>query len=173
MKKRFTLVLLVTLLSFSLSIVFAQQNEKKMTYSEKPTIGIQSKKPNVGEGFVAPDSLPTPNLFQLESTTGELQGGSCSIRKTSSTSVEGYGKTVATAKVDKLGYTLYFQVWSGSEWVNIDNVKNSANNAQVIFEYHNENVITGKYYRVKVKHFVTDDGQTTTATSYSDYILVD
>lgn len=140
-------------------------------YSTKPTEGIESPYADYGFAYNSgiTNNLSTDSVLQY----GEISSYTCSIYKVSSGYIKGYGKTVATTMVDEIGYTLYFQMWNGYSWINIDSTSNTGYNTTNVQDYHYRTVQPNKYYRVKAVHYVLDNGIKNTTESTSTYIFVD
>lgn len=159
------------LILFISIIVVAANATPTRKYSVKPTEGVESPYADYGSAYNSnvSNNLSTNAVTQY----GEISSYACSINKVSSGYVKGYGKTVATMLVDEIGYILYFQMWDGYNWINIDSISNVGYNTTNMQDYHFKTVQPNKYYRVKVEHYVLDNGIKDTAESTSTYIFVD
>jgi hypothetical protein len=138
------------------------------TYSEKPTEGIESSYADFGYSY---NGEKNNNLSAIAQYGGILSYA-CEIYNVSSGYVKGFGKTNATMLVDEIGYTIYFQMWDGYQWANVDSITNIGYNTTNIQDYHFKTVSPNKYYRVNTEHYVIDSGIEDTTTSTSSYILV-
>ncbi|RJE85089.1 hypothetical protein D3P07_21185 [Paenibacillus sp. 1011MAR3C5] len=82
--------------------------------------------------------------------------------------------TVTNAKstVSEVGGTIQLQEWSGTSWINlVPTAPYSNKNATLATGNMTKSVRSGYYYRAKVTHFVTHNGTTETAVSYSETVL--
>lgn len=171
MKKIFGTMIVMLIFFTAATAGFAQAS----TYSVKPTNGIEADNPGLGTGYAVPAMQGSKSSFSSLSasgTYGSFQYGSCSLEWVSSGYVKGYGSTVSTMASGEVGYTLYFQMWDGYTWNDITSVKEAGYYVIDVSDFHFKTVITGKYYRVRVEHYVIDAGVKTTGTSYSSYVYV-
>jgi len=127
-----------------------------------------------GEATV-PQTSPPPMMVQpmavfegytyLKSSSENLSIGSNLIAVASA-------GTNAKTTVSEIGGTIQLQEWSGTSWINlVPTTPYSQKNTLSSTGIMTKSVRSGYYYRAKVTHFVTHNGMTETAISYSDTVL--
>lgn len=168
MKKHFKISVLIILFVSILGIKAEASSYPKC--SIKPTEGVESSYSDYGYSYETKTNsgLTTNAITQ----NGAISSYASEIYKVSSGYVKGYGKTVATMLVDEIGYTIYFQMWDGYNWINVSSVHNSGMNTTYIQDYHFKVVTPNRYYRVNVEHYVIDNGIKDVTISTSSYIFV-
>lgn len=150
-------VLLIILCSFS-TYSFASTT----SYSEEPTIGIESTYINYGNGYIGFDYI----IFKSSIDSNLILNTSAGLGKLSNTTLEGYASIMCSDDVSKLGYSMTFQEWNGFNWTDIKTISNSAANSQYLDGYHYCDAKLQNYYRVKVSFFAGNETRTMYSTHF-------
>lgn len=166
------------ILIFSLILVLglgstAFASDLPANYSEVPTEGVPANGNNASITFYPSGDSEGHGIFNVKGSNSLIDEGAAKIDYESGKLI-GYGRTTAARTSDKVGYDLWFQEWTGKSWVNINRTPytKTKNNALVVSGYHSENPTSAKYYRVKVKCIVTNNGVTEFLDGYSPYIEI-
>lgn len=170
MKKTLMLLLVFLLILATPTTVFAEKESPHPGYSEVPTTGTPSPYEDFGKSTIQ-SKFPELNYSPLSSSPYFIKTES-EIYKLSSASIKGKVYTSANRIVDRVGYYLYFQMWDGYSWKTIGTVSKYYNDNISISLYHTMLVSKGHYYRVKARHYITQNSSNYYKTSTSDYIYL-
>jgi hypothetical protein len=81
--------------------------------------------------------------------------------------------TYATQVVTSIGFTIYLEKWTGTEWV-VDGtgITLSGTNKDAYDNFVTKNIETGYYYRAHCVHWVSHDGVYEQGDRYTNSILM-
>ncbi len=168
--KKFLLFSLILVLSLG-SAAFAA--DVPSNYSEVPTEGVPANGNKASITFYPSDNSEGFGLFSVKKSNSLIDEGSAEIEYDSeSGKLLGYGRTTAAHTSDEVGYALWFQEWNGEYWENIhrEPYTKTKYNALVCSGFESHKPSSAKYFRVKVKCIVTDNGVTSFLDGCSPYI---
>lgn len=159
--KRLFLTLTLTLLALALLIAPASAGQKHKL--SLPTEGVMSADPMCGTLESNPD--------QATASGGLISNWSTTIRKLDSDTVNISGFTQTYSAVSSIKVTVYLQRWTGSQWVDVIGVSNSASATTYVSISRAVNVSPGYYYRSRAVHTAVN-GITETINSTTSYLYI-
>jgi hypothetical protein len=169
------LVMAVLLMPMYQSTAYAAPSDKTRVYSVVPTEGIPSEYPDCGMGYhYGAGILQQANSYSAgTSDTGYLLlCRSLIMQQPGAYILKAIGESIANKVVDKISYTLYFEMWDGYKWVTIGNESYAEYNSDTAISMHYKSVSPRKYYRVTTYHYVLDNGEVDINSTTSGYIYV-
>ena len=171
--KKYSFIILLTVFVMMITCTSTYAAERT-GYSTKPTEGRESPYTNYGSDFhiVIPGTITEATNSSSTTSQGIITTYGTKIVQQSSGYIYGYCTCNANQIVTQIGYSIYFQMWDGYKWVNIDSAASYRNNIVFIEGYHFKYVTPNQYYRVMTNFYVIDNGMENTQTATSDYILV-
>lgn len=159
MRKGFLIVLVTILVTATL----ATPALAKKAVSELPTEGVMSSDPMHGSS----------EDTQVNATGGLILKWGCDITNKGNGTVDIHGYTNTGITADSIKVTVYLQKWTGSNWVDVTGIANTAYNTTYVSTYKNLTITKGYYYRTRGVHTATNGTNTETIYSTSSYIWVD
>jgi hypothetical protein len=169
------LVMAVLLMPMYQSTAYAAPSDKTRVYSVVPTEGIPSEYSDCGMGYhYGAGILQQANSCSAgTSDTGYLLlCRSLIMQQPGAYILKAIGESIANKVVDKISYTLYFEMWDGYKWVTIGSESYAEYNSDTAISMHYKSVSPRKYYRVTTYHYVLDDGEVDINSTTSGYIYV-
>jgi len=160
LKKVFLICLLTLLVVITLAMPASASSEEK---PDLPTEGVISSDPMYGS---------SEDLNQAAATGGLIMQGSCSISNVGNGNVEIYGYTQTYSAVNSIKVTVYLQKWTGSQWVDVTGITNSATNTDYVSAAKTIAVTPGYYYRARAVHNATSGTDSDTISSTTSYIYI-
>lgn len=164
MLKKVVLICLLAVLAVATLITPASASPKDKP--PLPTEGVMSPDPMYGSS----EFLIDPN--QATATGGLIMKGASTISNLGNGNVQIYGYTQTYSVADSIKVTVYLQKWTGSQWVDVTGVANSAAYTDYVSIGKPIAVSAGYYYRTRAVHTATSGTTTDTTYSTSSYIYI-
>lgn len=169
------LVMAVLLMPMYQSTAYAAPSDKTRVYSVVPTEGIPSEYSDCGMGYhYGAGILQQANSYSVGTSDAGylLVCRSLIMQQPGAYILKAIGESIANKVVDKISYTLYFEMWDGYKWVTIGSESYAEYNSDTAISMHYKSVSPRKYYRVTTYHYVLDDGEVDINSTTSGYIYV-